>query len=146
MKRNIRCGLAKALSLCIPLALAAFAEEKSVPAPPPAPVTQASHGAEAAVVQLTQDQLENIVRRSYQYVAAYNVNNKFAKDPDLPNSSGGRNKVKANTAPFDHTVQAIARPNNDTLYIGMMLDLRKEPVIIDLPAFDSKYVSLMVTA
>jgi len=39
----------------------------------------------------------------------------------------------------------IARPNNDTLYIGCMLDLRKDPVILDIPAFDSKYVSLMVT-
>ncbi|HBX44014.1 MAG TPA: hypothetical protein DEH27_09695 [Deltaproteobacteria bacterium] len=39
----------------------------------------------------------------------------------------------------------IARPNNDTLYIGCMLDLRKDPVILEIPAFDSKYVSLMVT-
>ena len=42
-------------------------------------------------------------------------------------------------------MREIARPNNDTLYIGCMLDLRKDPVIIDIPAFDSKYVSLMVT-
>ena len=27
---------------------------------------------------LTDEQIENIVRRSYQYVAMYNVNNKFA--------------------------------------------------------------------
>jgi hypothetical protein len=40
----------------------------------------------------------------------------------------------------------IARPNNDTLYIGCMLDLRKDPVILEMPAFDSNYVSLMVTA
>jgi len=42
-------------------------------------------------------------------------------------------------------MREIARPNNDTLYIGCMLDLRKEPVILEMPAFDSKYVSLMVT-
>jgi hypothetical protein len=39
----------------------------------------------------------------------------------------------------------IARPNNDTLYIGCVLDLRKDPAILNVPVFDSKYVSLMVT-
>jgi hypothetical protein len=39
----------------------------------------------------------------------------------------------------------IARPNNDTFYISCLLDLRKDPVILEMPAFDSKYVSLMVT-
>ena len=88
---------------------------------------------------LTDEQIENIVRRSYQYVAMYNVNNKFAL------AQGGWNTVVPDTRLKDHTMTEIARPNNDTLYIGAMLDLRKEPVILDIPAFDSKYVSLMVT-
>jgi hypothetical protein len=70
----------------------------------------------------------------------YNVNNKFAL------SQGGWNTVKADTQLKDHTLTDIARPNNDTLYIGCMLDLRVDPVIINMPSFDSKYVSLMVTA
>ncbi len=37
-----------------------------------------------AAVDLTDAQVENIVRRSYQYVAMYNVNNKFAMDPGNP--------------------------------------------------------------
>ena len=37
-----------------------------------------------AAVDLTDAQVENIVRRSYQYVALYNVNNKFAMDPGNP--------------------------------------------------------------
>ena len=45
----------------------------------------------------------------------------------------------------DHNLKVIAQPNNDSLYITCMLDLRKEPIILDMPAFDSKYVSLMVT-
>jgi hypothetical protein len=89
--------------------------------------------------------VEDIVRRSYQYVAMYNVNNKFAMDPTNPLNPGGWNRVKANTTLADHTLKAIARPNNDTLFIVAMLDLRKEPVILEAPAFDSKYVSLMVT-
>jgi len=89
---------------------------------------------------LSDTQIENIVRRSYQYVAMYNVNNKFAL------KQGGWNTVVADTELKDHTLKEIARPNNDTLYIGCMLDLRDDPVILETPAFDSKYVSLMVTA
>ncbi|MGB5297625.1 MAG: DUF1254 domain-containing protein, partial [Thiogranum sp.] len=88
---------------------------------------------------LTDEQIENIVRRSYQYVAMYNVNNKFALE------QGGWNDCVSDTELKDHTMTDIARPNNDTLYISCMLDLRKDPVILDIPAFDSKYVSLMVT-
>jgi hypothetical protein len=61
-------------------------------------------------------------------------------------STGGYNRVRANTRLADHTLRAIARPNNDTLYIGAMVDVTEEPVVMELPAFDSMYVSLMVTA
>jgi hypothetical protein len=90
-------------------------------------------------VELSDAEVENLVRRSYQYVAMYNVNSKFAM------TQGGWNTVLADTEPKDHTMRDIARPNNDTLYIGCMLDLRKAPVILEMPAFDSDYVSLMVT-
>jgi hypothetical protein len=94
----------------------------------------------AQAKELTDAQIENLVRRSYQYVAMYNVNNKFAL------KQGGWNTCVADTQLKDHTMREIARPNNDTLYIGCMLDLRHDPVILEMPAFDSKYVSLMVTA
>ena len=90
-------------------------------------------------VGLSDAQIEDIVRRSYQYVAMYNVNNKFAL------KQGGWNTAIPDTRLKDHTMREIARPNNDTLYLSCMLDLRKDPVILDIPAFDSKYVSLMVT-
>jgi len=98
-----------------------------------------------ATTDLTDAQVEDIVRRSYQFVAMYNVNNKNAIDPSNPFSTGGWNRLKANTILADHTVKMIARPNNDTLYAVAMLDLREEPVILQAPAFDSTYVSLMVT-
>lgn len=90
-------------------------------------------------IELSDKEVNNIVRSSYQYVAMYNVNNKFAM------VQGGWNTVVPDTKLKDHTMRDIARPNNDTLYIGCMLDLRKDPVILDIPAFSSKYVSLMVT-
>jgi hypothetical protein len=96
-------------------------------------------GATASAVDLTDEQIDNIVKRSYQYVAMYNVNNKFAM------KNGGWNTVDADTQLKDHTMRDIARPNNDTLYISALLDLRHDPVILEMPAFDSDYVSLMVT-
>ena len=89
--------------------------------------------------------MEELVRRSYQYVAMFNVNNKFALDPDNPMTTGGYNRTFANTELADHTLQAIARPNNDTLYTIALIDVTEEPVVLEMPAFDSKYVSLMVT-
>jgi hypothetical protein len=98
-------------------------------------------GATAPVqaMELTDAQVDNLVRRSYPYVAMYNVNNKFAL------KQGGWNTCVADTRLKDHTMREIARPNNDTLYISCLADLRKDPVILEMPAFDSKYVSLMIT-
>ncbi len=94
----------------------------------------------AESVALSDDEVRNIVERSYQYVAMYNVNNKFAL------KQGGWNTCDADTQLKDHTMREIARPNNDTLYIICMLDLRQDPIILEMPAFDSDYASLMITA
>ena len=96
-------------------------------------------------MDLSESQMEELVRRSYQYVAMFNVNNKVALDPDNPMSSGGYNRVFASTDLADHTLQVIARPNNDTLYVAAMIDVTEEPIVLEMPAFDSTYVSLMVT-
>ena len=101
---------------------------------------ESTDAAKGGQVALSDADVENLVKRSYQYVAMYNVNNKFAA------KQGGWNTCDPDTKLKDHTMREIARPNNDTLYIGCMLDLRKDPVILEVPAFDSKYVSLMVTA
>jgi hypothetical protein len=90
-------------------------------------------------VALSDAQVNDLVRRSYPYVALYNVNNKFAI------KQGGWNTVVVDTELKDHTMREIARPNNDTLYISALVDLRNEPMILEMPAFDSDYVSLMIT-
>lgn len=103
------------------------------------PMVDKANASEPEVTKLTDEQVENIVRKSYRFVGMYNVNNKFAM------TQGGWNTVSPDTTLKDHTMRDIARPNNDSLYIGCLLDLRKDPVILDIPAFSSKYVSLMVT-
>ncbi|MDH4245250.1 MAG: DUF1214 domain-containing protein [Nitrospira sp.] len=97
-----------------------------------------AHGKEVA---LTDAQVVNLVRRSYHYVAMYNIIHKFAL------KFGDRwNACVADTQLKDHTTREIARPNNDTLYITCLVDVRRDPLILEMPAFDSKYVSLMITA
>lgn len=93
---------------------------------------------EQAVV-LSDEQVTDIVRRSYQYVAMYNVNNKFAE------KQGGWGTCVADTQLKDHTLREIARPNNDTLYIACLLDLRSEAFVVNIPAFDSDYASLLIS-
>ena len=133
-----RKSLAVFLFLGLTLGLGACGQQQDTsPAEP--------ESAEPTTVALSDAEVENIVRRTYQFVAMYNVNNKGAFDPANPLATGGLNIMKANMMLTDHTMQAIARPNNDTLYTFGLLDLRNEPVILDIPAFDSNYVSLMVT-
>jgi len=95
--------------------------------------------------EFTDERLKNIVTRSYQYVALYNVLNKAAMDTTSPGTTGWNNCV-VDTALKDHNLKVLARPNNDTLYITCLLDLRKDPVILNIPVIDSKYVSLMAVA
>ena len=93
---------------------------------------------------LTDGQIEEIVKRSYQYVAMYNTNQKMAL-AELGVTTRGYNKGMRNTTLLDHSVEFIARPNNDVLYQLAMLDLRKDAIVFKIPAIDSKFVSMMAT-
>jgi hypothetical protein len=95
---------------------------------------------------LTDEEMENLVGRSYQYVALFNTLNNFAVSPKNPFAAGGWNKTHYPKGLMDASVRALPRPNNDTLYVLSMLDLRNEPVIIQYPAFSSKFVSLETSA
>ncbi|OHX67458.1 DUF1214 domain-containing protein [Flammeovirga pacifica] len=94
---------------------------------------------------LTDSQIKNIVERSYQYVAMYNVNNKYTASPKSNFTTGGWNKAFTNTELYDHHVNLVARPNNDALYQVAMLDLQDDAIVIEFPSFNSKYISLMVS-
>ena len=98
---------------------------------------------EQDTMELSDEQIENIVRRSYQYVAMFNVIQKHAFDPvSGAMFTDGFNRSVAATTLMDHTYRGIARPNNDTFYQGAVLDLQNEPVIVEFPPIDSKYVVL----
>ena len=95
---------------------------------------------------LSSAELENLVRRSYQYVALYNTLFNFALNEKSPFYSGGWNKTYKAHGLTDASARDIPRPNNDSLYIFSMLDLRVEPMIVHYPAFSSRDVSLETSA
>ena len=99
-----------------------------------------------ATADLSQADMENLVRRSYQYVALFNTLNNFAVNDKNPFAAGGWNKTHYPEGLMDASVRAIPRPNNDTLYVLSLLDLRKDAVVIHYPAFNSKFVSLETSA
>ncbi len=96
--------------------------------------------------ELSNADAENIVRRSLQYVALYDTLLNFTFNKKNPFASGGWNKTHYPEGLMDASVRAIPRPNNDTLYVMSLLDLRQDPVVIHYPAFSSRFVSLETSA
>ncbi len=93
-------------------------------------------------IDLSDTQIENIVRRSYQYVAMYNVISHGALNKKNPQNTGGWNRMFVAKKLADHNLKTIPRPNNDTLYLPVTLDQRDDAVVVKFPAFDSRYVVL----
>jgi hypothetical protein len=106
--------------------------------------TKNSNPEKKEYMDLTGAKIKEIVQRSYQYVAMYNVNQKMALAEEGV-ATKGYNKGMRRTELFDHSVQFIARPNNDVLYQLAMLDLRKDAIVFKIPAMESKFVSMMAT-
>jgi hypothetical protein len=94
----------------------------------------------------TSAEEENLVRRSIQYVALYNTLLSFTFDKKNPFATGRWNKTHYPEGLMDASVRAIPRPNNDTLYVLSLMDLRQDPVVVHYPAFNSKFVSLETSA
>ena len=96
--------------------------------------------------ELSKADTENLVKRSYQYVALYNTITGWALDDKSAFYSDGFNNTFKAKGLLNATARDIPRPNNDTLYVMSMLDLRAEPVIVHYPAFSSRFVSLETSA
>ena len=96
----------------------------------------------APAVELSDADAQNVVRRSLQYVALYDTLLNFTFNKKNPFASGDWNKTHYPQGLMDASVRAIPRPNNDTLYVLSLMDLRQDPVVIHYPAFSSRFVSL----
>ncbi len=93
--------------------------------------------AERSQANLNEPEVREIVRRSFQYVAMYNVIQRAV-------DRRGLNEREEWAELTDHTANHIARPNNDFVMASAILDVRNDPVILEVPTFDSGYASLEV--
>jgi hypothetical protein len=96
--------------------------------------------------QITDEQLKQVVRHCYQYVAMYNTINNFAMQEQNPFCTHGCNKMHIPTGLMDASVRAIPTPNNDTLYLISIVDMRDDAVVFEFPAFDTNFASLETSA
>ncbi len=99
-----------------------------------------------ATSELSSAEAQNLVRRSYQYVALYNTLFNWALNKKSPFFSDGWNRTYKAQGLMDASARDVPRPNNDSLYVMSMLDLRAEPMVVHYPAFDSRDVSLETSA
>ncbi len=91
----------------------------------------------------SNENLRELVTYTYPYVAAFNTLHNIVEEPKNGSlGTGGWNKLSIPEGLANHYTVSVPRPNNDTLYVIATLDLRKEPVIVVYPAYDSAYVSL----
>ena len=97
-------------------------------------------------IDLSSAEAENLVRRSYQYVALYNTLFPWALDDKSGFFSGGWNKTGRREKLVDASSRDVPRPNNDSLYVTSMMDLRADPMIVRYPVFSSRDVSLEISA
>ncbi len=59
--------------------------------------------------------------------------------PELPSYRGPVNAIHSNAATLDHTFKDVVTPNADTPYSMALLDLRAEPVVLQVPAVTDRY-------
>jgi len=59
--------------------------------------------------------------------------------PGIPSYRGPVNALHGKAATFDHTFKDVITPNADTPYSMALLDLRAEPVVLQVPAVTDRY-------
>lgn len=60
-------------------------------------------------------------------------------NPELPSYRGAPNDIYGEAVTLDHTFHDVITPNADTPYSMALLDLRAEPVVLEVPAISDRY-------
>jgi hypothetical protein len=59
--------------------------------------------------------------------------------PQLPSYRGPANTLTGKAATLDHTFKEVVTPNADTPYSMALLDLRAEPMVLQVPPIKDRY-------
>ena len=96
--------------------------------------------------KLTKEQVGQIAKEAYIYAFPMLMGYRFGfatfLTPGLPSYRGPVNAIHGQAATLDHTFKDVITPNADTPYSFGMLDLRAEPVVIQVPQITARYYVL----
>jgi hypothetical protein len=94
----------------------------------------------------TLQETKQIAEEAYIYAFPMLMGYRFAfatfLTPGLPSYRGSVNAIHGKAATLDHTFKDVITPNADTPYSLGMLDLRAEPLVLQVPAVTDGYYVL----
>jgi hypothetical protein len=95
------------------------------------------------MTKLTSQEIGTIAEEAYVYAFPMMMGYRFAFAsflmPGIPSHRGPANTLHGKAATFDHTFKDVITPNADTPYSMALLDLRAEPVVLQVPAITDRY-------
>ncbi len=98
------------------------------------------------MAQLTSQELEKTAEEAYIYAFPMLMGYRYAfatfLTPGLPSYRGPANAMHGKATTLDHTFKDVVTPNADTPYSLALLDLRAEPVAIQVPSVTGRYFVL----
>jgi hypothetical protein len=98
------------------------------------------------MTELSAQEIEEAVKEAYIYafpmLMGYRVAFATFLTTGLPSYRGPANAMHGKAATLDHTYKDVITPNADTPYSMAMLDLRAEPVVIQVPQVTDRYYVL----
>jgi len=93
--------------------------------------------------KLTPKEIEKISQEAYIYAFPMLMGYRYAfasfLTPGLPSYRGPANALHGKAVTMDHTFKDVVTPNADTPYSLALLDLRAEPVVLQVPAITDRY-------
>jgi len=95
---------------------------------------------------LSPQEIKKIAADAYIYSFPMLMGYRFAfasfLTPTLPSYRGPANAIHGKATTLDHTFKDVITPNADTPYSMALLDLRAEPVVIQVPSVTDRYYVL----
>jgi len=95
------------------------------------------------MTKLTPQEIKKVSEEAYIYAFPMLMGYRFAFAtflvPGLPSYRGPANAMHGKAATLDHTFKDVVTPNADTPYSMALLDLRAEPVVLQVPEVMDRY-------
>jgi len=92
---------------------------------------------------ISSEEVKQIAEEAFIYAFPMLMGFRFAFAsflmPGLPSYRGPVNTLTGKAATLDHTFKEVVTPNADTPYSMALLDLRAEPVVLQVPAVTDRY-------